>query len=625
MPAPETDSILLHTFFPRLKLSERTLAQFSQAAVQARHNGYDFLPRSAEEVLHQLGSISAYFVLVLAGKYSPDGSHLAKEHNPLDDCYTLISQSDNPKLDLNDVVDYPVLMFRKNYGAASYPRVTFTEEEGLPEFAQGETLRSLLWVSALNFFHGFFLPHSREHIVHVGEVPISLGLYTVVVVSRLAAEDVPFDSSNSNAIGSNETPLLLSARSINHLAQEAEKVEGRLSPEVELLSYLLNIQVQQIVLSVLAVSQDLAVLDKQGNGLNQVLMDTYSPSKAESVIFRDQFFVPLVLLCIQVIHQLLQHVEVTSEIAELLSKLETLDRTFGAFATVESLDGRHTKFSFQVIFEKETGWTPQNVQAVVDWISLLFDPQHWRGEPPFYINLPEHFPDLPKFSILSDDELQTFAAHEFAGSLVFPSHLDPNQASKMWDDLAQTYDEPPPDADKEWQVAWNYKKWVFDKLLSLCNPVENGKHLELCCGPGNIITHIKEMQDTVEVHGLDISPEMIKRSQEKGMKAQVLDINQQPFPFEDACFETINISFGEMWLEPQAAFSETYRVLKEGGRFTFNVYNTQRLPIVLEIMREIGFKVEFIEEEYALGLEADIVGHGSQTEKKIVPIVSATK
>ncbi|MGB8191516.1 MAG: methyltransferase domain-containing protein [Chitinophagaceae bacterium] len=67
-------------------------------------------------------------------------------------------------------------------------------------------------------------------------------------------------------------------------------------------------------------------------------------------------------------------------------------------------------------------------------------------------------------------------------------------------------------------------KDTFDYLLE--NIPADGNILELGCGPGNVVKHLKSKRSDLQITGIDLAPEMIKEAKEQNpeSKFEVMDI-----------------------------------------------------------------------------------------------------
>ena len=115
-------------------------------------------------------------------------------------------------------------------------------------------------------------------------------------------------------------------------------------------------------------------------------------------------------------------------------------------------------------------------------------------------------------------------------------------------------------------------KWVNDALAPIPENF-SGKLLEVPVGTGVITMPVFKTQDKAEITCLDYSADMMKNAQKR---AEAMDIRNVSFvqgdvgklPFEDESFDIVlSLNGFHAFPDKEAAYSETYRVLKKGGIF----------------------------------------------------------
>ncbi len=113
-----------------------------------------------------------------------------------------------------------------------------------------------------------------------------------------------------------------------------------------------------------------------------------------------------------------------------------------------------------------------------------------------------------------------------------------------------------------------------------------GRVLELACGTGIATERLRAaLPEDVEIVATDLNEAMLDfaRSKRGGLAnvhyqvADALDL-----PFEDASFDAVTCQFGVMFFPDKAAGArEAARVLKPGGTYTFNVWDSlDRNPVI---------------------------------------------
>jgi ubiquinone/menaquinone biosynthesis C-methylase UbiE len=106
-----------------------------------------------------------------------------------------------------------------------------------------------------------------------------------------------------------------------------------------------------------------------------------------------------------------------------------------------------------------------------------------------------------------------------------------------------------------------------------------GPVLEMACGTG-IVTHQlrAHLVPDIQIVATDLSQPMLDYARTKSVTLKNVDWRQADIaalPFPDASFAAVVCQFGLMFVpDKQAAFREACRVLKQGGLFAFNVWDT---------------------------------------------------
>lgn len=127
-----------------------------------------------------------------------------------------------------------------------------------------------------------------------------------------------------------------------------------------------------------------------------------------------------------------------------------------------------------------------------------------------------------------------------------------------FDRQAETYD-----IDKNGKHARSIYSYIIDKLSDM----QFSDVLDVGCGTGEILSIIKTLYPAVSLFGIDISKEMLKQAEEKGLNNSRLFLGDaENLPFENERFDLLicTDSFHH-YPNPQRAIDEFYRVLKAGG------------------------------------------------------------
>jgi ubiquinone/menaquinone biosynthesis C-methylase UbiE len=150
-------------------------------------------------------------------------------------------------------------------------------------------------------------------------------------------------------------------------------------------------------------------------------------------------------------------------------------------------------------------------------------------------------------------------------------------------------------------VPSNYDKYLGPLLfepyaLDLFERLKNEKInnlLELACGTGRLTNHLaKLIPSGGQLVATDINPDMIEVAKGKvpgHIKWEVVDAHT--LPYEKNSFDHVVCQFGVMFFtEKEKAFYEIQKVLKEGGKFIFNTWDSleynPRTAIIKTILDE---------------------------------------
>ena len=104
------------------------------------------------------------------------------------------------------------------------------------------------------------------------------------------------------------------------------------------------------------------------------------------------------------------------------------------------------------------------------------------------------------------------------------------------------------------------------RLLSSLIQDSNRRVLDVCCGAGLYLSILKELVKPGNLHGLDISPEMLKISGVHSSRVHLGSV--YAIPFADSSFDLVTCSSALHHLDDLSrALAEISRVLKPGGTF----------------------------------------------------------
>ena len=127
------------------------------------------------------------------------------------------------------------------------------------------------------------------------------------------------------------------------------------------------------------------------------------------------------------------------------------------------------------------------------------------------------------------------------------------------------------------KVVWNYSKedndLIYEKTLSAIDENFNGKLLDVPVGTGVLTVPLYSILNNADITCVDYSEEMLNQAKEKAEKLKLTNIKFQQgdvghLEFEDNSFDIVLSMNGfHAFPDKEAAYNETYRVLKTGGKF----------------------------------------------------------
>ncbi|MEM6554425.1 MAG: class I SAM-dependent methyltransferase [Pseudomonadota bacterium] len=140
-------------------------------------------------------------------------------------------------------------------------------------------------------------------------------------------------------------------------------------------------------------------------------------------------------------------------------------------------------------------------------------------------------------------------------------------------------------ACEHYETGWkNSLAPAQEKLLDLCD-VQSGENvLDLACGTGLVTLPLADaVGSSGRVVATDLSDRMVEHTQSlcharglnhvTALRADAEDLSA----FDDATFDVVTCALGLMYCpNPAAALSESFRVLKPGGRAVFAVWGTRK-------------------------------------------------
>lgn len=114
---------------------------------------------------------------------------------------------------------------------------------------------------------------------------------------------------------------------------------------------------------------------------------------------------------------------------------------------------------------------------------------------------------------------------------------------------------------------------------------DQGKAVDLGCGPGDLVIQLAQMAPDLHVTGVDLSDEMLTqahtRAQQAGLQARVgfRKGDVATIPFQDDTLDLVVSTLSlHHWSDPVAVLDEIARVLRPGGAF-----------LVFDLRRDVAF------------------------------------
>jgi 2-isopropylmalate synthase len=120
-------------------------------------------------------------------------------------------------------------------------------------------------------------------------------------------------------------------------------------------------------------------------------------------------------------------------------------------------------------------------------------------------------------------------------------------------------------------------------VVALLNPKADEKILDLGCGEGTLALEIENCG--AKVTCVDLSEDMVNKSNAKGLNAKVMNVTDMPFKeVFDAIFSNAMLHWVK---EHELAVANIYRALKKGGRFVAEFGGEGNVHYIIEAMREV--------------------------------------
>jgi SAM-dependent methyltransferase len=124
---------------------------------------------------------------------------------------------------------------------------------------------------------------------------------------------------------------------------------------------------------------------------------------------------------------------------------------------------------------------------------------------------------------------------------------------------------------------------TIDALLDAAGVSSGVRVLDEATGPGYVAA--AAMQRGAHVTAGDFSAAMVAETRRRRPGLDVREADAEALPFADDSFDAVVMNFGVLHLaQPELAFAEAYRVLRQGGRFAFTVWASPEVSVGLAVV-----------------------------------------
>lgn len=149
-----------------------------------------------------------------------------------------------------------------------------------------------------------------------------------------------------------------------------------------------------------------------------------------------------------------------------------------------------------------------------------------------------------------------------------------------------------PETYDKYLVPLIFESYAED-LAARLSSLSQGSVLELAAGTGVVTRALaRRLPPSVEIIASDLNQAMLDRAAEIGTSREVSwrAADALRLPFEDASFDAVLCQFGVMFFPDKAgAYGEARRVLRRGGRFIFNTWDSiEENEFADEVTRAVG-------------------------------------
>jgi ubiquinone/menaquinone biosynthesis C-methylase UbiE len=149
-------------------------------------------------------------------------------------------------------------------------------------------------------------------------------------------------------------------------------------------------------------------------------------------------------------------------------------------------------------------------------------------------------------------------------------------------------------------LSHQYENFTSEIIFGLVFEYINSGEKLLDMGMGTGLSSYLFKKAGLGIYGLDNSEEMLKICKQKNIASdlKLFDLNENFLPYKDLEFHhIISVGVFHFFQDLESFFNESYRILKEGGTFSFTVKDS-KTKISSEIDKEYGITIYGHSDEY---------------------------